>query len=364
MADRSLYDVLGVPRDASQDDIRKAFRNLARRYHPDVNREPEAEQRFKEINLAYETLSDPAKRRQYDLYGGETFTPDMFGFMGDVGDLFEAFFGAPFGGRTGTRRRTRTHRGADLRVVLDLTFEEAAFGTEKDIDVETLETCERCGGNACEPGTFPTRCRECGGTGQLSDVRRSVFGTVMTSRPCRTCEGTGEEIAAPCRDCGGAGRLPKRQAMSVKVPAGVADGMDLRVEGGGQDGRHGGFAGDLYITVRVEPHPVFERVGQDLVTVLDVPVALALLGGEVEVETLDGPRELKVPAGTRAGSVLRLRGAGLPNLGRRGRGDLVVHVDLEVPERLSRKERSAATELARAQGVGKAPLPGRLRRPS
>ncbi|HWC32491.1 MAG TPA: DnaJ C-terminal domain-containing protein, partial [Actinomycetota bacterium] len=318
MAERSLYDVLGVPREASQDDIRKAFRRLARQYHPDVNADPEAEQRFKEINLAYETLSDPAKRRQYDVYGGETFTPDMFGFMGDIGDLFEAFFGAPFGARTRTRRRTRTHRGADVRVVLDLTFEEAAFGTERDIDVQTLETCERCGGNGSEPGTSPTRCRECGGSGQLSDVRRSVFGTVMTSRPCGTCEGTGEEIAEPCRECGGDGRLPKRQVMSVKVPPGVADGMDLRVEGGGQDGRHGGYSGDLYIAVRVEPHRLFERLGQDLLTVLELPVAVALLGGEVEIETLEGPRPLKVPAGTRPGTALRLRGAGLPHLGRRG----------------------------------------------
>ncbi|MGH2724870.1 MAG: molecular chaperone DnaJ [Actinomycetota bacterium] len=364
MAERDLYDVLGVPRRASQEDIRKAYRRLAREHHPDVSTDPQAEHRIKEINLAYHTLSDPARRRQYDMFGGRGLTPEMFGFMGDVGDIFEAFFGSPFGRRTGTRgRRTRTVRGSDLHVALDLTFEEAAFGTRKDVEVESLETCARCGGNGAEPGTHPSRCTVCGGAGEVSDVRRSVLGTVMTSRTCATCEGTGEEIASPCRDCTGDGRVPTMQAVSVEVPAGVSDGMELRVEGGGQGGRHGGYAGDLYITVRVEPHPLFERRGQDLVATLEVPVVMALLGAEVEVPTLDGPETIRVPPGTRTGDVFRLRARGAANLGRRGRGDILLQADVVVPERLSRKERALVEQLADLQGVptGREALPGRLR---
>jgi molecular chaperone DnaJ len=362
MAGRDLYEVLGVDRTATQEDIKRAYRRLAREHHPDVNEgAPQAEQRFKEINLAYQTLSDPEKRRQYDLFGGEGFTPDMFGFMGDVTDIFEAFFGSPFT-RTRTRQRTRARRGADLQVVLDLTFEEAAFGTTRDVQVESLELCERCGGNGCEPGTQPTRCATCGGSGEVSDVRRSVFGTVMTSRACIRCEGTGQEIASPCRECGGEGRVPTTQTVSVAVPAGVADGTQLRVEGGGEGGRHGGTVGDLYLSVRVAPHPVFERRGQDLAATLEVPLATAVLGGRVEVETLYGTATVDVPAGTRAGTMFRVRGAGIPHVGRRARGDLYLHVDLEVPTKLSREERKVLERLAEIRGEGgRGPRPGRLR---
>jgi molecular chaperone DnaJ len=228
MAAQDLYQVLGVDRGASQDDIRRAYRRLAREHHPDVNDgDPGAEQRFKEINLAYQTLSDPGRRRQYDTFGGEGFTPEMFGFMGDVTDIFEAFFGGPF---TRTRgRRSRARRGADLQLLLDLSFEEAAFGLSRDVDVESMETCERCGGNGAEPGTSPSRCTGCGGSGEVSDVRRSVFGTVMTSRTCPTCEGTGQEIASPCERCMGEGRVAVRRTVSVEVPSGVEDGTQLRV---------------------------------------------------------------------------------------------------------------------------------------
>jgi molecular chaperone DnaJ len=363
---RDLYQVLGVPRDATQDDIKRAFRRLAREHHPDVNHgDPDAEHRFKEVSVAYETLSDPRRRQQYDVFGGEGFTPDMFGFMGDVSDIFEAFFGSPFGRRTDTaRRRTRRERGADLRAVVDLTFEEAAFGAQREIAVESHDACPRCEGSGSEPGTHPTRCPQCAGSGQVSDVRRSMFGTVMTSRACPRCEGTGEEIESPCRECRGEGRVPKRRTVRVEIPAGVADGMELRVEGGGQGGRLGGPPGDLSIRVDVEPHPVFERHGQDLLCTLDLPLALALLGGEVEIETLDGRERLRIPAGTRAGMGFRVRGAGLPHVGRRGRGDLLVRADIDVPDRLSRKERAAAEELARLQGIDGSPIAGRLRRPS
>jgi molecular chaperone DnaJ len=363
MAQRDLYGVLGVSRDATQEDIRKAYRRLARAHHPDVNEDPQAERRFKEINLAYQTLSDPAKRRQYDLFGGEGLTPDMFGF-GDLSDIFEAFFGpSPFGRGARTRHRTRTARGRDLHVVLPLTFEESIFGTSKDVRVDGLEACARCGGSGCEPGTFPSRCGTCGGSGEVSDVRRSVFGTVMTSRTCSTCEGTGEEIASPCRSCRGQGRVPAAETVTVEIPAGVSDGMELRMEGGGEDGRAGGPPGDLYLTLSVDPHPVFQRQGHDLVCELELPLSAAVLGAEVEVDTLDGPATVKVAPGTPAGSVIRLRGKGVPHLGRRGRGDLLVRFDLEVPAKLGRDERRLLEEFAERRGE-RGPLRGRLRPPS
>lgn len=361
MADRNLYDVLGVSRDATQDDIRKAYRRLAREHHPDVNRDPEAERRFKEINLAYQTLSDPARRRQYDLFGGEGLSPDLFGF-GDLGDIVEAFFGpSPFG-RGRTRHRARTDRGSDLRVTLSLTFEDAVFGASKEVPVNGLRLCDRCGGTGCEPGTHPSRCSTCGGSGGVSDVRRSVFGTVMTSRTCGTCEGTGEEITSPCLTCRGDGRVPSGRIVTVEVPAGVADGMELRMEGAGEDGRGGGPQGDLYLTLAVDPHPVFERRGQDIVGVLEVPVMAAVVGVEVEVDTLDGPATVTVPPGTRAGTVLRVKGAGVPNLGRRGRGDLLLQVDLDVPAKLGREERRLVEDLAERRGE-RGTLRGRLRPP-
>ena len=362
MAQRDLYDVLGVSRDATQDDIRKAYRRLAREHHPDVNEDPEAERRFKEINLAYQTLSDPTRRRQYDLFGGEGIAPDLFGF-GDLGDIVEAFFGGSPFGRARTRRRTRTVRGSDVRVTLPLTFEEAVFGASKEVAVRARRLCDRCQGTGCEPGTFPSRCSTCGGSGEVSDVRRSVFGTVMTSRTCPTCEGTGEEIPSPCRSCRGDGRVPAERTISVEVPSGVADGMELRMEGAGEDGRAGGRSGDLYLGLTVDPHPVFERRGQDLVGVLEVPVLAAITGAEVEIDTLDGTATVSVPAGTRAGTVLRVKDAGVPNLGRRGRGDLVLHVDLDVPRRLPREERRVVEELAERRGE-RGRLQGRLRPPA
>lgn len=365
MADaRDLYEVLGVRRDASQQDIKKAFRQLARANHPDVNSDPEAERRFKEITLAYETLSDPAKRQRYDMFGGQGLSRDMFSFLGDMDEIFEAFFGAPFG-RTRSRSRyvTRTRQGADLHLVLDLAFEEAAFGARKSVEVERRTRCERCGGTGAEPGTSPSRCARCDGRGEISDVRRSVFGTVMTSRACDTCRGTGEVIASPCSECRGDGRVRTTQNIDVDIPAGVSDGMDLRIEGRGEEGPKGGPPGDLYITLRVAPHPVFERRGSDLSAVLELPVTQALLGAEVEVATLDGTETVRLAPGTRSGTVLRLGGRGVPNLGRRGRGDLYLEIDLLVPTGMSKKERALVEELAelRDERSERKPIRGRLR---
>lgn len=360
---RDLYDVLGISREATQEEIKKAYRRLAREFHPDLNKDPEAERRFKEINLAHETLSDPAKRRRYDMFGGEGFTPDMFSF-GDLSGIFEAFFGgaSPFGG--GTRRRSRTARGSDQRLILEIEFEEAVFGTQKEIAIETLETCERCGGKGSEPGTEPSRCSTCGGSGQVQDVRQSVFGTVMTSRTCGTCQGSGQEIASPCTECRGQGRLSKEQVMTVDVPAGVSPGMELRVEGAADDGRGGGPPGDLYLALSIEPHPVFERRGQDLLCSLRLPVTAAILGAEVEVETLDGPDTIAIPAGTQPGTVVKLGGKGVPNLGRRGRGDLLVRVDVEIPQKVGRRERPLIEEFAERRGERDRPLEGRLLPPA
>jgi molecular chaperone DnaJ len=345
-----LYEVLGVAREASDDEIRRAYRRLARELHPDVNDDPEAERRFKQVTAAYQTLSDPSRRRQYDLFGGQAM-PDLFPF-GDMGDIFDVFFGGGFGGRRNRGRRTRTRRGQDLFVRLDLSFDEAAFGAQKEVTVDSLEECARCGGNGCEPGTYPSRCSRCGGTGETQDISRSMFGTVMTARPCSVCEGTGEEIAAPCTVCRGEGRRPARQAITVEIPAGVADGMDLRVSAGGQGGRHGGASGDLYVSLRVEPHPVFERRGQDLVCELPIPMTLAALGGDIEIPTLEGTEVLRLEPGVESGTVIRLRGKGVHNLGRRGRGDLFVTVAVETPRPRSKEERALLERLAQVRGEG------------
>jgi molecular chaperone DnaJ len=363
-----LYEVLGVRPEASDDEIKRAYRKLARELHPDVNKDPEAERRFKEISAAYQTLSDPARRRQYDLFGSGQGggVPDFFPF-GGMSDIFDAFFGGGVGTRRRGGRPTRTRPGEDLFVHLTLSFEEAAFGIQKEVAVETLQTCARCQGNGCEPGTHASRCTRCGGSGEIQDVSRSVFGTIITARPCTTCEGTGEEIAARCRECGGEGLKPRTQELTVEVPAGVSDGMELRVSGGGQQGRMGGGPGDLYVSLKVEPHPTFERRGQDLVCALPVPMTMAALGGDVDITTLDGNSErIRLEPGTVSGTTVRLRGQGIPHLGRRGRGDLYVTVLVETPKARNREEEALLKRLGELRGdlpeKGRR-LQGKLRKP-
>ncbi|HEX9121870.1 MAG TPA: molecular chaperone DnaJ [Actinomycetota bacterium] len=360
-----LYEILGIARSATQEDIKKAYRRLARELHPDVSGDPTSEERFKEVTAAYEILSDPEKRRQYDMYG-HGGGPDMFPFT-DVADIFEAFFGAGTFGRRRPVRRSRTQRGEDAVVAASLTFEEAAFGAERRIDVDTLRVCERCGGNGAEPGSSPRRCGSCGGTGQIQDVRRSIFGTVMTARPCPTCDGTGEELTSPCTECRGQGRAPRSRTVTVEIPAGVSDGVELRVPGEGHAGRAGGPPGDLYVSIAVAPSPVFERREQDLFALLDVSMEQAALGAEVEVATLDGTERVKLDPGVESGSSIRLRGKGIPNLGRRGRGDLYLTVYVETPRHLGKQERRLLEQLAelRGQPAGKgAVASARLRRPT
>lgn len=340
-----LYALLGVQRDAEPDEIRRAYRALARELHPDSSGDPATEERFKEVTAAYEILSDPEKRDRYDRGG-------LGGFggaspFGDVADIFEAFFGpGAFGTRRGASRRTRTQRGEDLFVRVDLTFEEAAFGAHRDLRLERLQACSTCGGTGAAAGTSPTRCRNCGGVGQIQEVRQSIFGTVMTAAPCRVCEGTGEEILERCESCRGRGREGLSAEVPVEIPAGVADGLEVRLAGQGHAGRAGGPAGDLYLSLSVSQHQVFERRGQDLFATLSIPMSAAALGAEVEIVTLDGVEQVDVPAGTQPGDVLRLRGHGVPNLGRRGRGDIFVTVEVEVPRRIGRDERALLEQLA------------------
>ena len=349
---RDLYEILGVARDASPEDIRKAYRQLAREHHPDVNADPAAEERFKEVAAAYEILSDSQKRTQYDAYGRGG--PVEFPF-GDMSDLFEAFFGTGTFGRRRTGPRSRVQRGEDVFAEVSIGFREAAFGARREARVARMETCDRCGGNGAEPGSSPERCRTCGGTGQVQDVRRSIFGTVMTAHPCGTCEGTGEETVSPCERCRGRGRVGTEATTTVDVPAGVSDQMELRISEAGHVGRAGGPAGDLYVTVHVDDDPVFERHGQDVFAILDVPLVQAALGARLEIETLDGTETIEIEAGTDSGTTLRLRGQGIPNLGRRGRGDLFLTIAVETPRGLSKDERRLLEELARVRGeaVGK-----------
>ena len=361
-ATRDLYALLGVTRDASDADIRTAYRRLARELHPDVNGDPAAETRFKEIAGAYEILSDPEKRARYDAYGDGGGQP-----FADIGDIFEMFFGQGGFGGFGSRRRgprTRTRRGEDVGVHIQLSFEEAAFGVRQEVELERLSVCERCVGNGAEPGTAPIACRTCGGTGEVQSVRRSVFGTLMTTAPCGTCRGTGQEIPDPCAECAGEGRVRGAASVTVEIPAGVADGMELRVAGNGHAGVAGGSAGDLFVRLGVDGSDSFDRRGQNVYTVLDISITQAALGADVRVAGLDGAEVVKVEPGTASGTVVKLRGKGVPNLNRRGRGDLFVTLHVVTPRELSREERSLLERLAEIRGESrKGVAEGHLRRP-
>ena len=342
----NYYEVLGVSRDASADEIKKAYRRLAREYHPDANRDnPDAADKFKEINNANEVLSDPEKRRRYDTFGDER-APGAGGFgdFGGISDLFATFFG---GGIGGGATRTGPARGADVLAEIDLSLEEAADGVEKDVEVSTLGTCSECDGSGAAPGTFPTRCTDCGGTGEIRNVRRTMLGNVMTASTCPRCGGAGQEIATPCPNCRGRGRVEVTETLTVQVPAGVDDGAQLRVSGRGAAGTRGGRAGDLYVAIRIMPHEVFRRAGDDLGCEVRVPMTIAALGGTVEIPTLEGPEEVEVLPGTQSGEVKRLRGRGMPRLGGRGRGELVALLNVETPTGLDSEQAELLQQFAK-----------------
>ena len=330
------YEVLGIPRDATPDDVKRAYRKLARQYHPDANPgDPEAADRFKEINAANEVLSDPVKRRRYDQFGDERVGAAGFGGFDNISDLFATFFGGGFGGGGGRRGPAR---GADVLAEIELTLEEAAEGVEREVEVTTLGACPDCNGSGAAPGTFPTRCSDCGGTGEIRSVRRTMLGNVVTASTCPRCGGAGQEITTPCPSCRGRGRVEVTDTLKVVIPPGVDDGARLRVSGRGEAGVRGGRSGDLYVAINVLPHEVFRRAGADLGCEVSVPMTVAALGGTITIPTLDGPEEVEVAAGTQPGEVKRLRGRGMPYLGGRGRGELVALLKVETPTDLDAEQ--------------------------
>lgn len=345
-AKRDYYEILGVSRLATQQEIKKVYRQLARQHHPDVSDAPDAEVRFKEINEAYEVLSDPEKRVTYDRFGHAG--PGRVGFSFDFGfrdpfEIFEEVFGRGFGFRTSTRRGPR--RGADLRYDLHLTFEEAAFGCEKEIEVTRNEVCPECKGSKAEPGTSPVRCSECNGTGQVRRVQPSILGSFVSVTTCPVCQGTGETIPIPCSQCDGRGQIYTTRRLSVTIPPGVDHGTQIRLANEGEMGQRRGPPGNLYVVLGVEPHPIFQRRDDDILVELQINVAQAALGADVRVPTLEGEEEISIPSGTQSGAVLRLRNKGVPRLRRNGRGDELVLVRVAVPTKLSREQKRLLQEL-------------------
>jgi len=357
MAD-DLYDVLGVSRSATAEEIKKAYRRLARQHHPDANPDdPGAEARFKQVAQAYEVLSDPTRRQRYDTYGsdgpGGQDLGDAFG--GGLGDIFDAFFGGGGGGGFGGGRRGGPPRGGDMEMVVDLTFEQAVFGTNAPVTATVPQPCDTCEATGAAPGTHPDTCPTCDGAGQVRQIRQSMLGQMVTARPCPQCGGLGQVITSPCADCGGEGRRPIERTYPVDIPPGVADGNTLRLPGYGPAGPRGGPAGDLYVHLRVAPHAVFTRDGDDLHHDLHVSPSQAALGVTVSLETLDDVVEIIVPHGTQPGHVFRLRGLGVPRVRGRGRGDLLVSVVVDVPEKLSDEQEDLYRQLAALGGEDVAP---------
>ena len=348
---RDYYDVLGVPRDADQDSIKRAFRRLAKQYHPDTNKAADAEAKFKEINEAYEVLNDPQKRAQYDRFGHagpSPFGPGGAGFSG-FEEIFEEFFGG-LGGRSGRNVRNAPQRGADLRVDLVIAFEEAAFGVEKPIEVPRWETCGTCKGSGAAPGTTPVRCSMCQGSGQVRRVQQSILGQFVSVTDCPQCNGEGEVVTTPCPECRGFKRVQTVKTLVVEVPAGVDDGMQIRLANEGEPGARGGPPGHLYVQLHVQPHPFFRRQGEDVIMELKINVAQAALGDEVTIPTLDGEEKLVIPAGTQTGETMRLRGKGIPILRRTGRGDQIISMVVEVPRKLTDEQRALFQQLGKTLG--------------
>ena len=352
MAD--YYDLLGVGRDADGDTLKRAYRRLARQYHPDINKDPGAEDRFKEIGRAYEVLTDPQTRARYDQFGeagvgGAAGAPDM-GDVGGFADLFETFFSG-FGGAQaagGSRSRRRgPQQGDDLRYDLTISFEQAVFGEEQEIKIPHLETCETCGGSGAKPGSGPTTCGTCGGAGQVRRATRTPFGSFTQVAECPTCNGTGQVIADPCGACGGQGVHQVRKKLRINIPAGVDTGTRLRVSGEGNAGMRGGPSGDLYVFLTVKSHPKLQRDGLNVLSEVNVSYLQAILGDSIEVETVDGSAALEIPPGTQPGSVLTLTGKGIPKLGNPvARGDHRITVKVQLPSRLSEEERLLLEQLA------------------
>jgi molecular chaperone DnaJ len=353
MSKRDYYEVLGVSNSASKDEIKKAYRKLSKKFHPDINKEPGADEKFKEVKEAYEVLSDDQKRAHYDQFGH--VDPNQgFGGGGDFGGGFGGFediFNSFFGGGGGRRRDPNAPRqGADLQYTMTLKFEEAVFGKETDIEIPREEECDTCDGSGAKPGTKVDTCKHCHGSGQISVEQNTPFGRIVNRRVCHYCNGTGKEIKERCTTCSGSGKVTRRNKIHVKIPAGVDDGQQLRVAGKGEAGINGGPAGDLYIVFHIRSHEFFERDGDDIYCEMPITFVQASLGDEVEVPTLHGKVKLKVPAGTQTGTKFRLKGKGVPNVRGYGTGDQHVLVRIVTPTKLSEKQKQLLREFAEVSG--------------
>ena len=358
---RDYYEVLGVSKGATEDEIKKAYKKMARKYHPDLNPDnKEAEERFKEVNEAYEVLSDPNKKARYDQFGFAGVDPSYgagaggAGFdggfdFGDLGDIFGSFFGGGFG----TGRRTNPNapqRGESIRLSVAISFEEAAFGCEKEVSVDRMEECSACHGNGCAPGTSPEVCPDCHGTGQVQIRRQTPMGVFATSSPCTRCGGKGRIIKTPCTACRGSGLERKRRTIQAKIPAGIDNGQTISIRGQGHAGKNGGPSGDLLITITVRPHELFRREGTSVLCEAPITFAQAVLGAELEIPTIDGKVKYDLPEGTQSGTTFRLKGKGIPELNGRGRGDQYVTVYIETPRNLNREQKEALKKFAESVG--------------
>ena len=360
MADkRDYYEVLGISKGASEDEIKKAYKKMARKYHPDLNPDnKEAEEKFKEVNEAYEVLSDPDKKARYDQYGHAGVDPNFgagAGFdgsfdFGDLGDIFGNFFGGGFGGGGRRTNPNAPQRGESIRLSLTISFEEAAFGCEKEITVERMEQCGTCSGSGCAAGTTPEVCPDCHGTGQVQVRRQTPMGVFATSSPCGRCGGKGKIIHQPCPDCRGTGAVRKRKTIKASVPAGIDNGQTISIRGQGHAGKNGGPAGDLLITITVRPHELFRREGTSVLCEAPITFAQAVLGAELEIPTIDGKVKYTLPEGTQSGTTFRLKGKGIPSINGRGRGDQYVTVYIETPRNLNKEQKEALKKFAESMG--------------
>ncbi|EIT85227.1 chaperone protein DnaJ [Fictibacillus macauensis ZFHKF-1] len=353
MSKRDYYEVLGLDKNASNDEIKKAYRKLTKQYHPDVNKEADAADKFKEVREAYDTLKDPQKKAQYDQFGHTDPNQGFGGFggagadFGGFGDIFDMFFGGSGGGR---RNPNAPRQGSDLQYNMHLKFEEAVFGKETEIEIPKEESCDTCNGSGAKPGTKPETCSHCNGSGQMNVEQNTPFGRIVNKRVCNYCSGTGKIIKDKCKTCHGKGKVTTTKKIKVKIPAGVDNGQQIRLSGHGEPGVNGGPAGDLYVVFQVLPHEFFERDGDDIYCEMPITFAQATLGDEIEVPTLHGRIKLKIPAGTQTGTNFRLRGKGVQNVRGRGQGDQHIQVKVFTPTNLSDKQKQLLREFAEESG--------------
>jgi molecular chaperone DnaJ len=351
---RDYYEILGVSRNASDEEIKKAFRKLAFKYHPDHNKDEVAEEKFKEINEAYEILSDTQKRASYDRYG-RVATSDLFGFedfsFGGLGDIFDAFFGAA----TTTSKRRSPQKGANLQANLTLSFEEAIFGAEKQFEIWRIENCPVCQGLGSQPGTNPQKCPSCNGNGEIRRIQQSLFGRFAHTSTCPYCKGEGTVINNPCRQCKGSGKEKAKRKLTVTVPPGIDESYQMHLSSEGNAGIYGGSPGDIYINFSVKPHKLFVRKGNDILHELPINFAQAALGDNVEVPTVDGKTQVKIPPGTQSGKVLRIKGKGAPRLNSKVRGDQLVTIRVVTPQSMDANQRRLFEELAKTLPAAKMP---------